>query len=113
MFGMAVLLGAIGLRQWPRFRLLAEPPAAGYESVRTQLLAENLVIHTHPFASDQSLLAVSKVAVIETRPGQFRTVGDTELLALAARPAMLVRLGTRLQILVFTDQPAPKSFPVN
>ena len=71
------------------------------------------MVHTHPFATAPSLLAVSHVAVIQTRNGQFRTLGDDELLTLAARPAVLIRLGPHLQILVFADQAESKSFPVN
>jgi hypothetical protein len=111
--GLAALVGILAWRHLPQFRLLPGSTAASYELVHTQVLADSAVVHTHPFTSARSLLAVSHVAVIQTRSGQFRTLGDDELLTMAARPAVLIRLGPHLQILVFADQPEPKKFPVN
>jgi hypothetical protein len=111
--GMAALLGFLAWRHLPQIRVLSESTTASYALVHTQVLATNAVIHTHPFAPAQSLLAVSQVAVVRTSGGQFRTVGDAELLALAARPAVLVRLGPHLQILVFADSSDRNGFPVN
>ena len=112
--GMAILLGILAWRQLPRFHVLSDSPAAGYELVHTRMLAGNSVVHTRAFASDQSLLAVANVAVIETRTGQFRTVGDNELLALAAAPGPCSSgWGRACRSSSLQDQPGQKSFPVN
>ena len=110
---MATLLAILAWRHLPRFGVLSESAAGGYELVHTQVLAAHAVVHTQAFAPAQPMLAVSSVTVVRTRSGQFRTLGDNELLALAGRPAVLVRLGPHLQLLVFANPADQAVFPVN
>lgn len=99
----AALLGLLSWRHWPQFQFISDRPAADYQLVHTRALAAAAVVHTQPLSIAALLRSTSTVAVIETRGGQFRFIGDNELLAFAGRSALLVRLGPHTQILVLAD----------
>ena len=90
------------------------PDSAGRacELIRTQPLAGEKVVRTEPFLGGPA--AVAAVNRIRTKPGGFGVIGDDALLALVApRPAALVRLGPRSQVLVFANPADDAGFPLN
>jgi hypothetical protein len=110
---MVGLLGMLAWRHWPRFRFVGEPVVASCATIRTKVLPASAIVRTQPFGPARLIISASNVAVIWTSKGQFRFVNDDELLALVARPAVLVRLGAHSEILVLANPANQNGFPVN
>ncbi|HEU5396328.1 MAG TPA: hypothetical protein VFV81_04120 [Verrucomicrobiae bacterium] len=87
--------------------------AKTYTLVTTVPLASTAMVTTRPFANTD-IGAAGSVQIVETVPGNYRTIGDEELLALVAdHPAMLVRTGTHSEELIFANPQDAKRFVPN
>jgi hypothetical protein len=87
-----------------------------YIVVHTRPLPEAALVTTRPFSADRLVASVATTSIVTTpaASGQFREIGDDELLALAApRPVVLIRLGPHLEELVFVNSEDQKGFPLN
>jgi hypothetical protein len=85
-----------------------------YTVVNTRPLSANAMVTTRPMGTVTVITSETTVAVIETTNGNFRTIGDEELLALvAAHPAILVQTGPQSEKLVFANPADAKGFPEN
>jgi len=85
-------------------RLQKPPPA--FHLVISEPLAIGQVVTTRSLPLEQQSVAPSKTAVVHTRDGEFREVGDDELLALASPQIVaLVRRGPHAAELVFVLPP--------
>ena len=104
---LAVLVG-LGLLIWHRLPSNLRPtgfPAKPYAIVRTQPLPPTAWVATRPF-SPANLVASTKTGdIIVTAQASVpvREINDDELLALAPRPAALVRRGPHSAELVFVN----------
>jgi hypothetical protein len=74
-----------------------------YRLVQTEPLPAAEVVSTWPFAG--AMTAVAPVRIVQTAPttGKFRLLNDDELLALVARPAVLIRIDAHSQRLIFAN----------
>ena len=91
-----------------------KPVEKNYALVITRPLAAGAMITTHPLAAAQFAGSKPTVEMVETTPGNFRTINDDELLALlAGHPAALVRVGPNSEKLVFANPQDAKGFPLN
>ena len=75
-----------------------------------------VVVHSQPLAVDQRVASFTNVQRVQTAQGvgQFREIGDDELLALAEpRPAALVRRGPHTAELIVLNSPDEEAPPPN
>jgi hypothetical protein len=95
----------------PRAKAVTQP---GYQLIHTEPLSARFVVSTELLPEAKMVASAASVTEIATTRGNFRLIGDNELLALtAARPAILIRTGPDSEELVFVDLPDQKSFPAN
>jgi hypothetical protein len=90
--------------------------ATPYSMVKTESLPAQAIIHTQQLEPSCFVTSVASVDVVRTtsNSGQFRIIGDDELLALAApAPAALVRMGPHSAKLVFANKDDQKYFPLD
>lgn len=90
--------------------------AATYVTVQTESLPAQAIIRTQPLDPSQLTTSVASIDLVRTtaNSGQFQTIGDDELLALAApRPAALVRTGPHAAKLVFANAGEREYVPLN
>lgn len=80
----------------------ASPPRA-YELTISQPLSLDQVVTTIPTAADLLLASTTTIPTVSTEPGNYRLLGDDELLALAPQPAALVRRGPHRAELVLVS----------
>jgi hypothetical protein len=105
---LAVVFG-LGLLVWRHFPLSlgsARLPAKPYIVVRTQPLAPAAWVATRPLSPANLLVSASTGSIILTAKAgvPVREINDDELLALAPRPAALVRYGPHSAELVFVSR---------
>jgi hypothetical protein len=75
-----------------------------YTLVRTRPLAPAAIVSTHALGAGHFSFSGPPVQIVQTQPGQFRFIGDDELLTLMApRPVVLVRIGPHAEKLVFAN----------
>jgi hypothetical protein len=90
------------------------PPQPPYRIVDTQPLSADAIIATQPFAPIVVVDSKMIVAIVQTTPGNYRIIGDEELLALLAEhPAVLIHLGPNSEKLIFANPADAKGFPAN
>ncbi len=102
------ILVALGLLVWhqvPSGRGPAPLPAKPYTLVLTQPLPPSAWLVTKPFPPDRTIATVSSDHIVLTATARVRVreLTDDELLALAPKPAALVRLGRHSAELVFVN----------
>ena len=88
----------------------------GCEIIHTRPLSESEIVATKPLPADRLVVSIASVSVVETRmaPGDYREIGDDDLLAmLAPRPVALVSCGPQCRQLIFINPDDEKGFPVN
>jgi hypothetical protein len=112
------VLGLLGTLAWQLLlpgRGFFTPTATSCAVVRTEPLPPEAIVGTQPFVADRIVVSVASVNVIHTTPnsGGFRRLNDDELLALVARPAALVRVGSNSAKLIFLNPEDQKDFPLN
>jgi hypothetical protein len=80
-----------------------------YRLVQTEPLPVASLVSTEPFAG--KVIAVEPVKIVQTTAasGNFRVLNDDELLALVARPAVLIRLDANSERLIFPNPEAEKT----
>jgi len=111
----AALLVAVATLTWWRGRSpdasIASPAEPPCRIVRTQPLPTAAMVTTQPLLADRLIATEPFLAIVHTTPGSggFRYINDEELLALVARPAILVRVGPHTQELIFTSPSGPPS----
>jgi hypothetical protein len=102
--------------------IMPHPPSAlplagaGCDTIHTQPLPAGSLVTTQPFSPDRLIVSVANVNVIQTTAatGDYREIGDDELLALVApRPVVLVGCGPQCKQLIFVNPEDEKGFPVN
>ena len=87
-------------QQTERARPQMTTPA--FQLIVSQPLDSGQIITTQPLLPNQQIVAAVEVVVVQTRDGEFREVGDDELLTLAAPQIVaLVRRGPHAAELVF------------
>ena len=117
--GALTVLVVVALLAW---RL--GPPAGGtvglaaatYVTVQTESLPTRAIIRTQPLDPSRLTASVASIDLVHTtaNSGQVQTIGDDELLALAApRPAALVRTGPHAAKLVFANTDEQEYVPLN
>ncbi len=80
------------------------PPAASFNLVTTQPLSAAEIVSSRPLSPAQIVASLQMPGIVSTVSGNYREVGDEELLALAApRIVALVRRGPREVELVFVS----------
>jgi hypothetical protein len=95
------LLVALGFVCWP---WVPQSKSRAYVLVRTQPVADAVVVETRPLPPASVVSSGSNFAAVSTNlePGGFQEINDAELLAFATpRPAVLVRLGPQVAELIF------------
>ena len=82
--------------------------------VHTRPLPVTAVVATQRLATNQLIDSTSTAQVVATVKGDFRTIGDDELLALVGpRPALLIRLAPGSEMLVLVDPKDRAGFRVD
>jgi hypothetical protein len=109
-----LVLSMMSLRWWlPHQSVQPETPrtapaAPGLDWVASQPLAPAQLVRNVPLTPEQIVTAGQPPDLVRTMPGNFRVVGDAELLELAAPQIVaLVRRGPQEMELVFVVPPAP------
>lgn len=82
----------------------ARPASNSFTSISTRPLAQNALIATQPLDAAHFITSTVNASLVRTAPGQFRTINDSELLALVyPRAAILVRADRGSARLVFVN----------
>jgi hypothetical protein len=109
-----VILGVAGFLVYRQAGRHSSPVAVEsvshvYRLVQTEPLPAVALVSTQPFAD--KVITVEPVSIVETTAasGNFRVLNDDELLALVARPAVLIRLDANSERLIFPDPEAEKT----
>ena len=102
------VVAVLGLLLWhlsPPGQGPAGVPAKPYQLVRTQPLPHAAWVETKPFppAGLVSSVTTSRIVLTAMAAGVVHEITDDELLALAPRPAALVRFGPQSAELVFVS----------
>jgi hypothetical protein len=121
--GIVAVLVLLGILVWPgnnaKNPVAIAPPAVkaaqkNYTVIVTQPLATGNVITTHSLAATQFIGSKTSIEIVQTTAGNYRLIGDEELLALlGSHSAALVRVGPHSEKLVFANPADAKGFPVN
>lgn len=81
------------------------PQLANFEWVVSQPLPIGALVTSRPLAPEQIVSSVENPSIVQTVPGNFREVGDDELIALAAPQVVaLVRRGPHEMELIFVTE---------
>jgi hypothetical protein len=95
---------------------LIEAGSKSYQLVLTRSLPPQATVSTQPLAAGKIIASVANVNILQTAalPGDYREIGDNDLLALVApRPAVLVGCGPYCEQLIFLNPEDERGFPVN
>lgn len=105
-----LLLAALALFFFPKNRVIEPPRISPVEIVATQPMNPAAIIRTTPLAEVNCVSTTLCAFMVSTKQGsgEFRLIGDEELLAFAApRSGVLIRIGPDSQTLIFANGPQP------
>ncbi len=113
--GLVVLAALVWQAFLPRISTL-EIHRGNYTVIQTQPLPVASLVTTQPLPADLLIASITTAGVVETaaNTGQFREIGDNELLAMIApKVAALVRLGPHEAELVVLEPASQEASPPN
>jgi hypothetical protein len=110
-----VALGVVGFLVHRKTERLSSPVIAqnvtqAYQLVQTKPLPLAALVSTRPFAGTQIAVAPA-ISIVQTTASSshFHVLNDDELLALVARPAVLIRIDTNTERLIFVNSEDEKA----